>query len=1487
MAPSRRMTREDRGAINNTLNNSAVFRRHSNNRFECLVCPRRSGKTLIMKASHAREHLSTGIHQRHLKPVSQDSFGPFSVNGPVVSDIAQEPLVSDEPAFHAPISVDHFPETYPMCTTGGSSGCVDRTPHPDDSWIDPMRSESDDDSNTTHQWTIQSERPPDSLTYDFSLGPDSVFSDEITGGEDHVDDLNIDLDAISVLDEVSIPIGTISPTCPTYPWPSFEFYLTDMLFSSPRLRFSEQQKKAVLNWASQLGARNVPSLYALSQFQERIKDIVGNSVTAVTSGAGDKLYIRDIPQMIAEDYANPITRFAIWDYPIDGNGGASQVFHGSKMLNISSTLVVPTVCVDDRIFFVDELLQDQDGTYFIPERFFYQLPEDANLSVYEPSVHDLWSLGRKVMRTDGGFIVSDEKSTMRVDKFSRTFLDIQSNGRELMCGFTDSSSEYGFHMPHPLRAKADGRMVYTVPVVLFMDDASANISKQWNKHIVVYLSNAGLPREMLDKEFCVKFVTSSPNASPMELMRAVRDSIDGALDSPVVMFDCKTKKEVLIIPYLIFTASDNPMHAEQTSQCGLNSNFFCRTCDVGGTKAHKKSDKGFGEIFEVGNIRDPAETKRVIEQQLELCILPGGSDKVDSAARNSGIKDAAVAPIIKYITAKGKALRNPSTLNTETSPNVAQPTIQDELDPMNTDGSYFDVPDLAATAEDVTVSCQQNVTVDRALEAGLAASTSLQDSARKLSEQEIQAKLREERDSLLRKGGINPLIGMPGFNMHLDTPTEILHTVLLGVVKYYWAQTIWQLKNRSKNMALFQTRLASVDWNGLNAPSTDAEYICQYHGSLIGKHFKGLAQVMPFLIYDIVHKDVLHAWNIIGVLLVLLWHTEIEDIECYLASLTQTIDDFLNITAKCAPSILILKPKFHFLVHLPAFIRRFGPAVLFSTERYESFNHVFRLSCIYSNRQAPSRDSCNTFAAQNRIKHIATGGYWRDNHTKMWVQAGQRILDYASAYDEALTWLGLPKESKLTPGATKLIYQRVASGRYTRSILPPTVPWKDTEASQVHSDLNTLTASTNLSVHRAESFIAQNGEDRVHVRDFVVFCQHIHSDSESQPLASVSQLGIGRVTEILVTADSDQAAHHAPRNSKASHITLEVYNFDEERHEIWGVPCIRPSEPKSVVVVAVKEIRCIANVQHDCYSCKCTGIRHNAVQQEREKTSKTRALVDHNPQARFVLNVHSVHNYKSILAVTPPSLRGLSTSVDTDIATLRMRAAQVIRGEVMNKDVVHPAGTDESTLGSLPFDRVRAKTRAAPQRDANVPFTGTLSSQSKSELSTMAAVLGIPATEKTRKQELMSQIRDYLDNNSDIRNSAQFGQLTWRSATRNKAPAVVPTPSSGTPDGVVAPHQPPSYVPLHPSFAAPQMPFFGLPAIGSHPWAINIVAACTSGTFVTYPKYIGSNTIGTAIVCRNLMQIYITRDQRQSRIMSITPGNKSTGLDPSVDGQII
>jgi len=115
----------------------------------------------------------------------------------------------------------------------------------------------------------------------------------------------------------------------------------------------------------------------------------------------------------------------------------------------------------------------------------------------------------------------------------------------------------------------------------------------------------------------------------------------------------------------------------------------------------------------------------------------------------------------------------------------------------------------------------------------------------------------------------------------MDTPTEILHTILLGVVKYFWGQSVVLLE-KGHSMPIFQARLSSVDTNGLNAPSFNADYICRYKGSLIGKHFKSLAQVMPFLVYDLVPRKVLDGWTCIGALVVLLWHTEIQDTEEYL-----------------------------------------------------------------------------------------------------------------------------------------------------------------------------------------------------------------------------------------------------------------------------------------------------------------------------------------------------------------------------------------------------------------------------------------------------------------------------------------------------------------------------------------------------------------------------------------------------------------------------
>jgi hypothetical protein len=87
--------------------------------------------------------------------------------------------------------------------------------------------------------------------------------------------------------------------------------------------------------------------------------------------------------------------------------------------------------------------------------------------------------------------------------FRRSFREISASEDELACGLTESSNKYMKLVLNPLHAKSRGHMVYLIPLIIFMDDVSGNIYKQWNKHHAIYMSNINLPHEMLEKEFCI------------------------------------------------------------------------------------------------------------------------------------------------------------------------------------------------------------------------------------------------------------------------------------------------------------------------------------------------------------------------------------------------------------------------------------------------------------------------------------------------------------------------------------------------------------------------------------------------------------------------------------------------------------------------------------------------------------------------------------------------------------------------------------------------------------------------------------------------------------------------------------------------------------------------------------------------------------------------------------------------------------------------
>jgi hypothetical protein len=191
-------------------------------------------------------------------------------------------------------------------------------------------------------------------------------------------------------------------------------FSTHLLFSSPRLRFSRPQKQAILQWAKDLGAPNVPALGALASEQRKVEMRVGHPTEKVTSPSGNVFYFNDVGKAIArvcyltgvdtqanavlQDYANPLTRFAMRDYPQDDGSRMSQVHNGQKMLlDLPQDVTTPTVRVNGRIYFVGEILQRTSGAYFIPERFFTR-----NTGRDPGQREELFSLGRKVVRSTVG-----------------------------------------------------------------------------------------------------------------------------------------------------------------------------------------------------------------------------------------------------------------------------------------------------------------------------------------------------------------------------------------------------------------------------------------------------------------------------------------------------------------------------------------------------------------------------------------------------------------------------------------------------------------------------------------------------------------------------------------------------------------------------------------------------------------------------------------------------------------------------------------------------------------------------------------------------------------------------------------------------------------------------------------------------------------------------------------------------------------------------
>ena len=267
-----------------------------------------------------------------------------------------------------------------------------------------------------------------------------------------------------------------------------------------------------------------------------------------------------------------------------------------------------------------------------------------------------------------------------------------------------------------------------------------------------------------------------------------------------------------------------------------------------------------------------------------------------------------------------------------------------------------------------------------------------------------------------------------GVDMSRDTPVEILHTILLGVVKYVWygSHSTWNDSYKKT----YANRLQATESTGLSIHAIRANYIMQYANSLIGRQLKTLAQVNAFHVYDLVDDLQFLLTKAVGELSALLWFPEIRNLDEYLvcynsirllddsqtlsgqADVETAAGNVLDIAALIDPSKIIMKIKYHLLAHLREDILRFGPLVGVATETYESFNAIFRLCSVLSNHLAPSRDIALQLAEQEVIRHLLAGGSWLASDGK-WTRAGASVTAFFADNELIRTLLGY-RESDLS-----------------------------------------------------------------------------------------------------------------------------------------------------------------------------------------------------------------------------------------------------------------------------------------------------------------------------------------------------------------------------------------------------------------------------------------------------------------------------------------
>ncbi|KAL1683704.1 hypothetical protein EV122DRAFT_200683 [Schizophyllum commune] len=703
----------------------------------------------------------------------------------------------------------------------------------------------------------------------------------------------------------------------------------DILSAFPRSSMSNSQLETISWFCRAIGCETaLPSVKQVHDHRDAILACAGAATEVVEGSLGNIYCVNDLGKILQHEWANPCVRPNIDDYPVEY--GPNDVFdrqaQGQRWCReVHGNLSAPMYRgPGDQDFFVDEpaLVDSHDGAPYV-----------AMVTRWFKRDGVVWGRGhamecdssRKEYIIDGALCLEFKGSDLLLNYVSLTKLHPKhrlpspDQIRGVKCGgaLADNMMPWNEPLPNPWRIKANGKRVFTPPIEVYCDDTSGNQSKRWNKHNSFLFTLAGLDPKYAHLMYHIHFLATSNIAPPLEMLeRILMSALRDLRENGVEAYDYVHREVVLLAPWILNKLGDNPMQSELSSHIGTRGKCHCRICNLHrDCPAGRSEQQRIYDSLSLGSPRNRDDTREILKRQLD-CFLRGAPTSAGSIATATGVKD-------QYFDHFSTKLGQACSEEKDKAHRLRQAGDEEGADKVT---------------------------------ANLAA---------------LMRELRDDMPADL----FNPGLRIPGLDPNADTPVEVLHTVLLGFVKYFWRDAISLLDDGKKKRLI--ARLDSLDVFELGLPPLRGQTLVQYAGSLTGHDFRVIAQVAPAVLFDLVDNNRYEAWLALCRLTPLALRPELKSLEAYLTRLEHSIDDFLACTALWSKS-WFNKPKFHLLLHLPRHIRRFGPAILFATESFESYNAVIRLRSVHSNRHAPSHDIAMQFSHLHAVRHLLSGGVYFD-----------------------------------------------------------------------------------------------------------------------------------------------------------------------------------------------------------------------------------------------------------------------------------------------------------------------------------------------------------------------------------------------------------------------------------------------------------------------------------------------------------------------------